>query len=80
MPNPTDDDPRATGAPMDWPMIMEVLDVLERHEYHQADSAHMGRAANLLVQVAAIYAGNQEDITGPGIVMPGGGWISGPST
>ena len=45
---------------MTWSFIIEVLDVLERHGYHQHDDQHTGRAIGLLGDLARIYEGTQD--------------------
>lgn len=73
MPEPTDTDQR-----QNWSLITDLLDVLERHGYHSGDDLHVGRVIGYLPSLARIYSGEQEQLTdGPGVAMPGGGWISG---
>jgi hypothetical protein len=48
-------DPRHT-----WGLIIDVLDVLEQHGYHQANDQHTGRAVGLVSDLAHIYEGTQE--------------------
>ena len=43
-----------------WGLIVDVLDVLERHGYRQADDQHTGRAVGLIGDLARIYEGTQE--------------------
>src|SRR5262249_17079785 len=47
-----------------WGLIIDVLDVLEQHGYHQADDQHTGRAVGLVGELARIYEGTQETPTG----------------
>jgi hypothetical protein len=43
-----------------WGLIIDVLNVLEEHGYHQADDQHTGRAVGLIGNLARIYEGTQE--------------------
>jgi hypothetical protein len=43
-----------------WGLIIDVLDVLERHGYRQADDQHTGRSVGLIGDLARIYEGTQE--------------------
>ena len=47
-----------------WGVIIDVLDVLERHGYRQADDRHTGRAVALIGDLARIYQGTQETPSG----------------
>ena len=47
-----------------WGLIIDVLDVLERHGYRQADDQHTGRAVGLIGDLARIYEGTQETPAG----------------
>jgi hypothetical protein len=47
-----------------WGLIIDVLDVLEQHGYHQADDQHTGRAVGLVGDLARIYEGAQETPAG----------------
>jgi hypothetical protein len=47
-----------------WGLIIDVLDVLERHGYRQADDQHTGRAVELIGDLARIYEGTQETPSG----------------
>jgi hypothetical protein len=47
-----------------WGLIIDVLDILEQHGYHQADDQHTGRAIGLVSDLARIYEGKQETPTG----------------
>jgi hypothetical protein len=51
-----------------WGLIIDVLDVLERHGYHQADDPHTGRAVGLVGDLARIYEGTQETPAGACLV------------
>ena len=43
-----------------WGLIIDVLDVLEKHRYHKADDQHTGRAIGLIGDLAHIYEGTRE--------------------
>ena len=43
-----------------WELIIEVLDVLERHGYRKADDQHTGQAVHLIGKLARVYAGADE--------------------
>lgn len=43
-----------------WGMIIDVLDVLEKHGYRRGDDRHTGRAVGLVGDLARIYEGTQE--------------------
>jgi hypothetical protein len=43
-----------------WSMIIDVLDVLEKHGYRRGDDQHTGRAVHLVGDLARIYEGTQE--------------------
>ncbi len=43
-----------------WELIIDVLDVLDKHGYHRADDQHTGRAVGLIGDLAHIYEGKQE--------------------
>ena len=60
----TDDD-RLT-----WDLILEVLDVLERHGYHRSDNQHTGQAIGLIRDVARIYEGTLDAPLGGYVVVP----------
>jgi hypothetical protein len=51
-----------------WGLIIDVLDVLEQHGYHQADDQHTGRAVGLVGDLARIYEGAQEAPAGAYLV------------
>jgi hypothetical protein len=51
-----------------WGLIMDVLDVLEKHGYHRGDDLHTGRAAGLVGDLARIYEGAQEAPAGARLV------------
>ena len=46
-------------------MILDVLDVLERHGYHKYDNQHTGRAIGMIFDLAHIYEGTRETHPGP---------------
>jgi ferredoxin len=60
----TGDDRLTTG------LILDVLDVLERHGYHRSDSEHTGQAVGLIRQVARIYQGTLDAPPGGSVVVP----------
>ena len=43
-----------------WGLIIDVLDVLEKHGYRRGDDQHTGRAVRLVGDLARIYEGTQE--------------------
>jgi hypothetical protein len=47
----------ATDARMTWGLIIDLLDVLERHGYHRADSRHTGQAVGLILPMVRAYTG-----------------------
>ncbi len=49
-------------------MIIDVLDVLEKHGYHRGDDQHTGRAVRLVGDLARIYEGIQEVPNGARLV------------
>ena len=48
-----------------WGLILDVLDVLERHGYHKYDNQHTGRAVGVIFDLARIYEGTRETHPGP---------------
>ena len=48
MANPTDGDPRMT-----WGLIMDLLDVYERHGFRRVDDRHTGRQSATWAALAA---------------------------
>jgi rubrerythrin len=50
------EDPRFT-----WGLVIEVLDVLERHGYRKGDDRHPGQAVGMLATLAATYEQTGED-------------------
>jgi hypothetical protein len=48
------------GARHNWGLVIDVLEVLEQHGYHQADDQHTGRAVGLVGDLARIYEGTRE--------------------
>ena len=46
-------------------LILDVLDVLERHGYTRGDNQHTGRAIGLIRDLARIYEGTQDHPTDP---------------
>jgi hypothetical protein len=59
------DDERLT-----WDVILEVLDVMERHGYRRSDSEHTGQAIGLIRHVARIYEGTLDAPRGGYVVVP----------
>jgi hypothetical protein len=57
---PTADLPAGTTPSVSWPVIIGVLDVLERHGFHKADDQHTGQAVGLIGKLARVYAGGDE--------------------
>jgi hypothetical protein len=54
--------PPDAGA-LNWPMVLDLLDVLEKHGYRKAaDDFHVGRAIGLLTPVAEIYAAMRDHL------------------
>ena len=54
-----------------WGLIIDVLDVLEKHGYRRGDDRHTGRAVGLVGDLARIYEGTQEAPAGAHLVeMP----------
>jgi hypothetical protein len=54
-----------------WGLIIDVLDVLEKHGYRRGDDRHTGRAVGLVGDLARIYEGIQEAPAGAYLVeMP----------
>jgi hypothetical protein len=53
-----------------WGLVIEVLDVLERHGYRRSDSEHTGQAIGLIRHVARIYEGTLDAPAGGYAVVP----------
>jgi len=51
-----------------WGLIIDVLDVLEKHGYRCGDDQHTGRAVGLVGDLARIYEGTQEAPAGAYLV------------
>ena len=51
-----------------WGLILDVLEVLERHGYHKYDNQHTGRAIGVIFDLAHVYEGARE--THPDPVVP----------
>ena len=51
-----------------WGLIIDVLDVLEKHGYRRGDDRHTGRAVGLVGDLARIYEGTQETPDGTRLV------------
>jgi hypothetical protein len=45
---------------MNWDFIIDVLDVLERHGYHQHDNQHTGQAIAVISDLAQVYEGTRD--------------------
>jgi hypothetical protein len=45
---------------MTWGLIGEVLDVLERHGYHQYDNRHTAQAIGAIADLASLYQGTRD--------------------
>ena len=58
---------------MTWGLIIDVLDVLERHGYHKRDNLHTGEAVGVISGLARVYEGTREASydTSPGYAQPG---------
>ena len=53
-----------------WGLIIDVLDVLERHGYRRSDSEHTSQAIGLIRHVARIYEGTLDAPVGGYVVVP----------
>ena len=53
-----------------WGLILDVLDVLERHGYHKYDNQHTGRAFGMIRDLAYAYEGARETHHGPAQPLP----------
>jgi hypothetical protein len=51
-----------------WGLIIDVLDVLEKHGYRRGGDQHTGRAVGLVGELARIYEGTQEAPAGAYLV------------
>lgn len=49
-----------TDDRMTWGLIGEVLDVLERHGYHQYDNRHTAQAVGAIADLAGLYDGTRD--------------------
>jgi hypothetical protein len=49
---------------MTWGLIGEVLDVLERHGYHQYDNRHTAQAVGAIADLAGVYDGTRDSSYG----------------
>ena len=43
-----------------WPMITDVLDLLEAHGFRKADNQHSGQAVGMIGKLAQVYVGGDE--------------------
>src|SRR5712671_4798845 len=53
-----------------WGLILDVLDVLERHGYHKYDNQHTGRAIGVIFDLAHTYEGIRETHPDPTAPSP----------
>jgi hypothetical protein len=53
-----------------WGLIIDILDVLEKHGYHKTDNLHTGQAVWLIGDLAHIYEGTKEEPAGSFLVPP----------
>jgi hypothetical protein len=53
-----------------WGLILDVLDVLERHGYHKCDNQHTGRAIGVIFDLAHTYEGIRETHPDPTVPSP----------
>jgi hypothetical protein len=53
-----------------WGLILDVLDVLERHGYHKYDDQHTGRAVGVIFDLARTYEGTPETHPSPAAPSP----------
>ena len=53
-----------------WGLILDVLDVLERHGYHKYDDQHTGRAVGVIFDLARTYEGTRETRPDPAAPSP----------
>jgi hypothetical protein len=44
-------------ARLTWGLVIEVLDVLDRHGYRRGDNQHVGQAIGQLAELARTYEG-----------------------
>jgi hypothetical protein len=42
------------------PLIIDILDTLERHGYHQHDDQHTGQAIGIIADLTRVYEGTRE--------------------
>ena len=53
-----------TDDRMTWGLIGEVLNVLERHGYHQYDNRHTAQAVGAIADLAGVYDGTRDSSYG----------------
>jgi hypothetical protein len=71
---PMQEEPRMTSEDrFTWGLILDVLDVLERHGYHKYDDQHTGRAVGVIFDLARTYEGTAETHPGPAAPSPHSG-------
>ncbi len=56
----TNDDRMNSDDRMTYGLIIDMLDVLERHGYHRYDSQHTGKAVGAIFELAYIYDGTRD--------------------
>jgi len=49
-----------TDNRMTWGLIIDVLNLLERHGYHKHDNQHTGQAAGVIYHLARVYEGDRD--------------------
>ena len=58
-------DPTSAGDPrMTWGLIMDLLDVYERHGFHKGDDRHTGAAVGYVYGLGRLYAGERDELDG----------------
>lgn len=53
------------GYRITWGLVIDVLDVLERHGYHRYDNQHTGQAVLLIGDLATAYTGRDTQPSQP---------------
>jgi hypothetical protein len=54
-----------TSDDRNWGLILDVLHVLERHDYHEHDGQHTDQAIGMISGLAHVYEGSQDHPFGP---------------
>jgi hypothetical protein len=49
-----------SGNRMTWGLIVDIIDVLERHGYHRYDDQHTGQAVGVIIDLARAYEGTRD--------------------